>query len=88
MKDLWPVLSLAVNVVMALGIFALRSTIRIAILEALQTVAREYATQREVEKLRAELIERLDLAERMDAGFAKVHNLFSRRPAAGQGAPQ
>lgn len=54
-------MSLIVNVMMALGIYSLRSTIRIAILEALQVVAREFATQRDLDKLRTELMERTDI---------------------------
>jgi predicted hydrocarbon binding protein len=65
-QNTWPAVSLVVNALMVLGIYSLRSTIRIAILEALQAIAREYATQKSVDQLRTEMLERTDLMKAIE----------------------
>jgi hypothetical protein len=71
MTNLWPVASMIANLVLALLLYSLRSTIRIAILELKESLSEKYATKEYVD-------ERVNLAQKLDTGFANVHKLFDR----------
>ncbi len=71
MTNLWPLASMIANLVLALLLYSLRSTIRIAILELEKSLNEKYATRDYVD-------EKVRLGERIDNGFAKVHQLFDR----------
>ena len=66
-----PIISLGANLILALIVYSLKSTIRIAILELQGSLSDKYASKVFVD-------DRVKLGERIDNGFAKVHQLFDR----------
>jgi len=63
-------ISLLANAVLALIIFSLRSTIRIAILELKEFISGKYATKEYVDQ-------QIDVVGRIDNGFASVRSLIA-----------
>ncbi len=77
--NLWPILSLAANALMALLLYSLRSTIRVAILELKNELTGMYATKADLEATEKRLDVKIDVVDRMENGFSKVLAQLRRR---------
>jgi hypothetical protein len=78
-NDFVPFILAVAQVVQVLILYAFRASIRIAILEALQSIAKEYATKDDVKKVETQV----DVAGRLDRGFQHTWDLLNegRRPS-------
>jgi hypothetical protein len=88
--DTWPVLSFGINAVLAIvGFLAIRwlggivksfeQSLRIAILELKEELRQTYATADDLDEARQDLRREIDMAGRLDEGFASVAKLIVRR---------
>lgn len=72
--DLWPILSFAANIVMALALYSLRTTIKLAVSELKIEFAKEYATQKDVESAEARLDDKIALKKTIENGFTDIRS--------------
>jgi hypothetical protein len=77
MTNLWPILSLAANLLLALLLYSLRSTIRIAILELKDELTARYASKEDLTRVE----QKVDLSKQMKDGFNEVMHMIRLRGA-------
>lgn len=77
MTNLWPILSLVANGVLALLLYSLRSTIRIAILELKGELTDRYASKEDLSRVE----QKVDLSKQMKDGFNEVMHVIRLRSA-------
>lgn len=75
MNNVWPILSLAANVLLALLVFSIRSYVRIAVLELKGELSGTYATKEDLRRVE----EKTDLSKQMTDGFARIVRLLPVR---------
>jgi hypothetical protein len=67
------VLSVVANLVLALIVYSFKATIRVAILEAVAVITKEYATKAELEAAEERLKEQISLRNEIRAIPARLH---------------
>jgi hypothetical protein len=72
LNDWVPVIIVVAQVIQVLILYAFRASIRIAILEAMKDVSKEYATKDDLKKVE----QRIDLAGKVDRGFSETFALI------------
>ncbi len=75
LNDFVPILLVVGQAIQVLVLYAFKASIRIAILEMLQEVAKHYASKEELAKVE----EKVELADRIDRGFAQLAGARSSR---------
>lgn len=64
-------LSFAANVVLALIVYSFKATIKVAILEAVANITRDYATKEDVREVEARLREQIGLRDEFRDGLSR-----------------